>query len=270
MRFQGFTLGRWPFAHAATGFRSCLYIFRSRLYGFRSRVYVEDAALSIVRSPVRIIRAGLRLRRGAVRVFPSPMVIPCGRLRPPRAGERRAPLYPRACRAGKSLAGFGAVFVHWRRCEFPPLLLNSERVMVTLDSRKEERSNMAKNETRRIRPSALQEDRDAFAALKNMPGYKSAQTQFDVGAIQTLGDAMVAKRDTEAQKQADLDAARDDATAAEWEFHNGVLGAKDQVIAQFGDNSNEVQSLGLKKKSEYKSPTKAPGPSPAPSPAPPK
>lgn len=82
---------------------------------------------------------------------------------------------------------------------------------------------------------------------------------------------MLAKRDIEAQKQADLDAARDDATAAEWDFHNGILGAKDQVIAQFGDDSNEVQGVGLKKKSDYKSPqTKAPAPSPAPSPAPPK
>lgn len=129
---------------------------------------------------------------------------------------------------------------------------------------------MAKDETRRLRPSLLQIDRDAFAAVKNVPTYKAAQTQFDVAAIQALADTMVAKRDIEAQKQADLDAARDDATAAEWDFHNGLLGVKDQVIAQFGDDSNEVQALGLKKKSEYKSPTKAPAPSPAPSPTPPK
>lgn len=136
----------------------------------------------------------------------------------------------------------------------------------------EERSNMAKNETRRIAPSVLQADRDAFAALKNMPTYKSAQTQFDVAAIQTLADTMVAKSDIEAQKQADLNAARDEATTAEWDFHNGILGAKDQVIAQFGDDSNQVQSLGLKKKSEYKAPKSKnkPAPSPAPSPAPPK
>jgi hypothetical protein len=127
---------------------------------------------------------------------------------------------------------------------------------------------MAKNETIRIRPSLLQTDRDAFAAVKNMPTYKAAQTQFDVAAIQALADAMVAKRDIEAQKQADLNAARDDATAAEWDFHNGVLGVKDQVIAQFGDDSNEVQSLGLKKKSERKSPKSKN--TPAPSPAPPK
>ena len=35
-----------------------------------------------------------------------------------------------------------------------------------------------------------------------------------------------------------------------------MLGAKVQVNAQFGDSSNEVASLGVKKKSEYKSPAR--------------
>ena len=55
------------------------------------------------------------------------------------------------------------------------------------------------------------------------------------------------------QAQATADSERDNAVAAEWDFHNFVLGAKEQVIAQFGKDSNEVQSIGLKKKSEYKS-----------------
>ena len=40
----------------------------------------------------------------------------------------------------------------------------------------------------------------------------------------------------------------------EWEFHNLILGAKDQVTAQFGRDSNEVQAVGLKKASERKAP----------------
>ena len=65
------------------------------------------------------------------------------------------------------------------------------------------------------------------------------------------------KRDLEAQAQAALDAARDDATAAEWTFHNAILGAKDQVKAQFGDDSNEYAGMGLTKKSERQSPSRA-------------
>ncbi|HLL77504.1 MAG TPA: hypothetical protein VK421_19770 [Pyrinomonadaceae bacterium] len=62
---------------------------------------------------------------------------------------------------------------------------------------------------------------------------------------------MEAKQAAETQAAAALAAARDDAVAAEWEFHNAMLGAKEQVVAQFGKDSNEIQSLGLKKKSEY-------------------
>jgi len=85
---------------------------------------------------------------------------------------------------------------------------------------------MAKNETVRIRPSQLQDDRDGFAALKNITGYTPANTDFTVAKIQMAQDAMVAKRDVEAEKQAELDTARDEATAAEWAFHNATLGGK--------------------------------------------
>jgi len=40
-------------------------------------------------------------------------------------------------------------------------------------------------------------------------------------------------------------------------FHDTILGVKDQVIAQYGPNSDEVASLGLKKKSERKAPVHA-------------
>ena len=46
------------------------------------------------------------------------------------------------------------------------------------------------------------------------------------------------------------------AAAAEWEFHDTMLAVKEQVIAQFGKNSDQVQALGLKKKAEYKSPVR--------------
>jgi hypothetical protein len=46
---------------------------------------------------------------------------------------------------------------------------------------------------------------------------------------------------------------RDNKVAAEWAFHNKTLGGKVQVKAQFGPNSNQLQSLKLKKQTEYKS-----------------
>jgi len=42
-----------------------------------------------------------------------------------------------------------------------------------------------------------------------------------------------------------------------------MLGAKKQVLAQFGDDSDQAQAVGLKKKSEYKAPTRNGAPAPA-------
>ena len=67
---------------------------------------------------------------------------------------------------------------------------------------------------------------------------------------------MEAAEEKSAQDAATAAASRDDEVAAQWGFHDFILGAKTQVKAQYGDSSNEIQALGLKKKSEYKSPTK--------------
>jgi hypothetical protein len=53
-----------------------------------------------------------------------------------------------------------------------------------------------------------------------------------------------------------LATARDLAAAAEWALHDGMLGAKAQVIAQYGPDSNAVQLLGLKRKSERRRPVR--------------
>jgi hypothetical protein len=54
-------------------------------------------------------------------------------------------------------------------------------------------------------------------------------------------------------------------SAGLWDFHYAVLEAKSQVKAQFGADSNELQAVGLKKKSEYKSPKARKTPSTPPS-----
>ena len=117
---------------------------------------------------------------------------------------------------------------------------------------------MAKDETKRLAPGLLNEDKDAFAALQKVAGYTPADPQYAVAIGTTREGDMQTAQDDEAQKIADLKTSRDIAAAAEWKFHNFMLGAKKQVAAQFGDNSNELQALGLKKKSEYKSPKRKP------------
>ena len=115
---------------------------------------------------------------------------------------------------------------------------------------------MAKNETRRVTPAVLDADRAAFAALQAINNYAPANQAYRTEAIEAARDRMDDLRRELVQAEVAVASKRDDATAAEWEFHNAMLGAKLQVTAQFGPSSNELAALGLKKKSEYKSPSR--------------
>ena len=114
------------------------------------------------------------------------------------------------------------------------------------------------DETKRLKPALIDADASSFAALQAMAGYAPANQAYTVAAIGSAHAALRGAQAAEAQAEAALAAARDTAVAREWEFHNLMLGAKDQVTAQFGRNSNEVQALGLKKASERKAPQRRP------------
>ena len=110
------------------------------------------------------------------------------------------------------------------------------------------------NQTNRLRPAQIQLDKDGFAALQAIGGYAPANPAYAMAAIRAAEASLAAAQAAESQADAAAAAARDDAVAREWEFHNMMLGVKNQVMAQFGDDSNEVQAVGLKKKSEYSRP----------------
>lgn len=111
---------------------------------------------------------------------------------------------------------------------------------------------MPNNKTKRLRPLILQEDLDAYAALLAISGYNPSNETYKIAAVTASKTANDNKQIVEVQKNAEADAARDDAMVSEWDFHEMILGVKEQVRAQFGADSNEYASLGLKKKSEYK------------------
>lgn len=110
------------------------------------------------------------------------------------------------------------------------------------------------DQTRRLSPPQIQADRDAFAALQAIAGYAPANPAYALAAIAAARASLDGAQQAETQADAAAAAARDSAVAREWEFHNLMLGAKDQIIAQFGKDSNEVQAVGLKRKSEYSRP----------------
>jgi hypothetical protein len=118
------------------------------------------------------------------------------------------------------------------------------------------RRNMAKDETTRLKPEALVDDTTAFQALQAIPNYQPSNPKFGVDIIKANRVVLEAERTVEVQAKSAYDAARDNAVKAEWDFHNLILGVKDQVAAQFGRDSNEYQAMGLKKKSERKAPAR--------------
>ena len=117
---------------------------------------------------------------------------------------------------------------------------------------------MAKDETKRLNPSVLEADKSAFAALQAITNYAPANPAYTTAAVAAAHDELAAAQTAEAQANAAAAAARDNAVSKEWNFHNTMLSVKDHATAQFGRNSNEVQSLGRKKPSEYKPRTRKP------------
>ena len=119
---------------------------------------------------------------------------------------------------------------------------------------------MAKDETKRLTPSVLEMDEASFAALQAITNYAPANPAYTAAEVAAAHTELLAAQTAETQTAAAAAAARDDAASKEWNFHNLILGVRDQVTAQFGRNSNEVQAIGRKKESEYKARTRKPKP----------
>ena len=116
---------------------------------------------------------------------------------------------------------------------------------------------MAKDQNRRLNQKEIQSDKDVVAALVTLvPAYTPSNGLYSLANLQSAQTAMTTAQELEVQKKGEYDAARDGANAKEWAYHNAVLEAKKQVSAQSGSDSDQVQSVGLKKKSEYKKPAR--------------
>jgi hypothetical protein len=115
---------------------------------------------------------------------------------------------------------------------------------------------MAKNENVRIAQKVLQADIEAYQALLNIADYKPANEKFTLEKITASFVSMRSSETEEVQSAATAEEKKDKAIVDQWTFHNNMLGAKVQTEAQFGDDSPQLQALGLKRKSDYKTPNK--------------
>ena len=119
---------------------------------------------------------------------------------------------------------------------------------------------MAKNETKRLTATVVDEDDKAVTTMKALTGYAPSNPAYTVAELSAADAELKDAKEAATLAANALKAASDVVTAAQWKRHNIVLGCRQQVVAQYGDDSNEAQSVGRKKKSEYKSPTRKPKP----------
>ena len=109
---------------------------------------------------------------------------------------------------------------------------------------------------RRLTPAVINQDIDSYNGSKAIDGYSTKRLNATPEALQQAYQTMLAQQQAETEKLAMYRAASDAARLAEWEFHNAILAMKEVVKGQFGSDSNEAQSIGLKKKSDRKRPTR--------------
>ena len=118
---------------------------------------------------------------------------------------------------------------------------------------------MPNNANRRLPAHVLQADLDCITALKAIEGSDPSNPADSLAAITDLQTRVSAAGERELHAANAYAAARDDAVILEKERHKRVQSIKNQVRAQFGNDSNQVASLGLKKASERKAPKRQNG-----------
>ena len=111
---------------------------------------------------------------------------------------------------------------------------------------------MQKIQLKGVPASVLRADEDAYFGLKTITGYKPPNDAYSLEAVTSAYEAYRTHREAEAIAAKALAAARDALSITESSFHDAITGAKTQVRAIYGEDSDELAALGLKKKSEKK------------------
>ena len=105
--------------------------------------------------------------------------------------------------------------------------------------------------------ATIEKDRAALVALKKLKGYAPSNVALSVEALNALEADLRAAEENELLSTNALGAYRDARTTAGWALHNRLLNVKALVSGDYGPNSDEVQALGLKKKSDYRRRTRS-------------
>ncbi len=107
-------------------------------------------------------------------------------------------------------------------------------------------------QSKRMHSDRLEKANLTLIAISQLTSYAPPRAEFGRDRVIGHQDAVRAARAAEIAAENAYEKARDAAIKAEWDAYNFSLAAAEQVMGQFGSNSDEYASLGYKKKSEYK------------------
>ena len=111
---------------------------------------------------------------------------------------------------------------------------------------------MAKTPSGRVPAKVISEDIQAFHGLGTIKDYAPPDPDLTLEAITATHEELMADRAALVRAKIALDIIRDKIGNTEQRFHGQMRGAKDSVRGQYGEDSNELAAMGLKKASEKK------------------
>ena len=111
---------------------------------------------------------------------------------------------------------------------------------------------MSNTPGKRLPAQVVADDTKAFHALATIEGYAPHDPDLTLEAITATYEELMADRAALVRAQIALDIIRDKIGNTEHRFHGQMRGSKDSVRGQYGDDSNELAAMGLKKASEKK------------------
>ncbi|NTU85645.1 MAG: hypothetical protein HGA45_40970 [Chloroflexales bacterium] len=109
---------------------------------------------------------------------------------------------------------------------------------------------------KRLPPDIIAADRSTLLALQSLGDYQPINLMYGVASIQQYEAALAQTEQAVILAQQALEQARAAHNEAAYALHMIVLGAKDQVKAQYGPDAAAVQMIGLTRKSDYKRSTR--------------
>jgi len=113
---------------------------------------------------------------------------------------------------------------------------------------------MTSTSTSRVSTQQLNADIDTYSALKAISDYQPHNPRYTRQSAGDALDQMRAADEAAIQAQNTLAATRDALLVAQREFHEIILGVKNEAKVIYGPDSDQVSALGLKKKSERAKP----------------